>query len=328
MWPRPTLTGILQARLRIAPYIHWTPLEHHRSLDALLGAEVHVKHENHQRLGAFKMRGGLNLIGQLSGRDRQRGVITASTGNHGQSIAFAAGVYGVPATIVVPRQANPGKVEAIRQLGAKVVFHGHDFDDARQHVERLSRAEGTRYIHSANEPALIEGVGTCAWEIVSDLPDVEVIIVPVGGGSGACGACVVAKSVNPKIEVIGVQAQAADAAYRSWKTGRLTTGQMTTVAEGLATRVGFELTQQIMRDLMDAFILVSEDELKEAVLLHLQKTHNLAEHAGAAPLAAAMKIKDRLAGKKIALILSGGNLSMEHLQSLLADGGHPFAPVA
>ena len=318
MLERPTLTDIIAARKRIAPYINRTPLHHYPSLDNLFGAEVYVKHENHQPMGAFKIRGGLNLISQLSEEEKKGGVITASTGNHGQSIALAAQVFGVSATIVVPEGANPGKVEAIENLGANVIFHGRDFDDAREHVERVSLEEGTQYIHSANEPRLIEGVGTCALEIVEDLPDVDIIIVPVGGGSGACGTCIVAKGVNPDIKVIGVQAEAANAAYLSWRSGQLIESDMGTSAEGLATRVGFELTQDIMRDLMDDFVLVSEAELDEAVVLHLEKTHNLAEHAGAAPLAAALKIKDQLADQKVVLVLSGGNMSMPHLKAALA----------
>ena len=184
-------------------------------------------------------------------------------------------------------------------------------------AERLAREEGYRYIHSANEPLLIAGVGTYALEIVEDLPDVDVIIVPVGGGSGACGACIAAKSVNPEIQVIGVQAASAPAAYLSWKEGRIVESTMETLAEGLATRVAFDLPLSIMRDLLDDFLLATEQELEQAVVLHLEKTHSLAEHAGAAPLAGALKIRDRLQGKKVALVMSGGNISLEHLRAAL-----------
>ena len=317
MLARPSLQDIIEARLRIAPYVTRTPLHHYLSLDVLLGAEVYVKHENYQRLGAFKMRGGVNLVSRLSAEEKSRGVITSSTGNHGQSVAYAAQIFGVSATIVVPENANPGKVESMRNLGANVLLHGRDFDDAREHVERLAREEGYRYIHSANEPLLIAGVGTYALEIVEDLPDVDVIIVPVGGGSGACGACIAAKSVNPEIQVIGVQAASAPAAYLSWKEGRIVESTMATVAEGLATRVAFDLPLSIMRDLLDDFLLVTEQELEQAVVLHLEKTHSLAEHAGAAPLAGALKIKDRLHGKKVALVMSGGNISLDQLRAAL-----------
>ena len=320
---RPTLLDVIAAKKRIAPYITRTPLHHYLSLDSLLDAEVHVKHENHLRLGAFKMRGGINLVSQLTEEEKRQGVVTASTGNHGQSIAYAASIFGVNAIIGVPEGANPYKVESMRDLGGNVVFHGRDFDEAREHVERLSREEGYRYIHSANEPMLIAGVGTATLEIFEDLPDVEIIIVPVGGGSGACGVAIVAKGLNPDVQVIGVQAASAQAAYLSWKEGRIVESDMNTRAEGLATRVGFELTQSIMRDLLDDFILVTEEEMDQAVVMHLDKTHNLTEHAGAASLAAAINIKPRLKDKKVALIMSGGNISLDHLRAALEETGSP-----
>ena len=316
---RPTLLDVMEARARVAPYVSRTPLHRYLSLDKLLGAEVYVKHENHQRLGAFKMRGGFNFISQLSEEDRRRGVITASTGNHGQSVAYASSVFGVKAVIVVPEGANPDKVESIRNLGAEIVFYGRDFDESREYVERASREEGYRYIHSANEPALIAGVGTYGLEIMEDLPDVDTIIVPVGGGSGACGVCISAKGVNPGVEVIGVQAANARAAYLSWKEGRIVESDMNTVAEGLATRLGFELTQEILRDMLDDFVLVSDAEMNEAIVLHLQHTHNLIEHAGAASLAAAVKLGDRLAGRKVVLVASGGNVTLAHLRAALQE---------
>jgi threonine dehydratase len=309
---------VIEARRRIAPHITRTPLHHYSALDALIGAQVYVKHENHQLLGSFKIRGCLNVVSQLAEEEEQRGVVVASTGNFGQGIAYAAAVFGVRANVVVPRNANPGKVESIRRLGASLVFHGRDFDDSREHAEMLAREEGYRYIHAANEPLLISGVGTYSLEIIEDLPDVDLLVVPVGGGSGVCGACVVAKPLNPGMQVIGVQAASAPAAYLSWKEGRIVGAQMETVAEGLATRVGFELTLGIMRDMMDDFILVSEEEMARAIVLHLENTHNLAEHAGAASLAAALKIKDRLQGKKVALVMSGGNITLDQLRAALA----------
>ena len=320
MTDRPTLLDVIDARRRIAPYVTRTPLHHYRTLDALIGAEVYVKHENHQLLGSFKARGALNVISQLTDAERHKGVIAASTGNFGQGIAYAAGVFGVKASVVAPVDANPGKTEAMRQLGATLILHGDDFDDAREHAERLAREHGYRYIHSANEAHLISGVGTYALEIVEDLPDVDVIIVPVGGGSGACGACVAAKAMSPRVRVIGVQAAAAPAAYLSWKGGRIVEAKMETGAEGLATGVGFGLTQEVMGELLDDFILVSEDELARAVVTHLQSTHNLTEHAGAASLAAAVKLGDRLQGKKVVLVASGGNITVEQLTAALAIG--------
>ncbi len=316
---RPTLLDIRKAHARILPHITRTPLHRYLALDELVGgAQVFVKHENHQRLGAFKMRGGVNFMGKLSEEDRRAGVVTASTGNHGQSIAFAAGLFSVQAIIIVPEGANPGKVTSMRALGGDVRFYGNDFDDCREEVERLSKEEGFRYIHSAEEPDLVEGVGTYGLEIMDDLPGADFIFVPVGGGSGACGTAIAAKSIKPEVRVIGVQSSAAPAARESWRTGEMASLEMETIAEGLATRVGFDYTVEIMRDLLDDFVLVDEDELKRAVVLSLEHTHNLAEHAGAAALAGAIKVKDRLAGKTIVLVQSGGNLSPEHLREALS----------
>ena len=252
----PDLQNITEARDRISPYIVRTPLHRYRSLDALIGAECYVKHEDHQPVGSFKLRGALNVISQLTDEERGSGVIVSSTGNFGQGIAYAASAFGLVADVVVPVDANPGKVDTMRLLGAKLVFHGRDFDESREHAERLAREEGYRYIHSANEPLLVSGVGTYTLEILEDLPDVDVIIVPVGGGSGAAGACIAAKSLDSQKQVIGVQAASAPAAYQSWKGGRVVESKMETAAEGLATRIGFELTQRILRDLLDDFVLV------------------------------------------------------------------------
>ena len=218
--PGPDLADVLAARARIAPYLRPPPLYRHPTLDALTGAQVWVKHENHQPVGAFKVRGGVNLVSQLSADERHRGVITASTGNHGQSVAYAASLFGVPAVVCVPQQANPVKVESIRSFGAEVVFHGEDFDAAREPCEALAAQRGYRYIHSGNEPHLIAGVATCTLEILRERSDVEVIVVPVGGGSGAAGACLAAHAVDPAIEVIGVQSEEAPAACRSWSPSR------------------------------------------------------------------------------------------------------------
>lgn len=308
-----SLLDVYEARKRIAPYITRTPLHRYPRLDKMIGAKVYVKHENHQLLGAFKMRGALNVLAQLSDDEKSQGVICASTGNFGQGVAFAAKVFGAQAAVVVPVDANPDKCEAMRDLDARLIYHGRNFDEAREHCERLSREEGYVYVHSANEPRLIPGVGTYSLEIFEDEPDIDVIIVPVGGGSGACGACIVADGLNPAARVIGVQAESAPAAYLSWKSGEIVEAKMETIAEGLATGTGYRMTQEIMRDSMDDFILVSESEMVEAVSLYLETTHNLTEHAGASPLAAALKIKDTLQGQKVALVMSGGNISRAHL---------------
>ena len=316
----PTFADVLDARRRISPHLRPTPLYEYPTLGELLGAEVFVKHENHQPVGAFKVRGGVNLVSQLSAEDRERGVIAASTGNHGQSIAFAARLFGVPATICVPDAANPVKVASMRALGAQLVFHGHDFDDAREHCERLADERGYRYVHSGDEPLLIAGVATETLEIFEEQPGIDVIVVPIGGGSGAAGACVVAQAVEPGAKVIGVQSDAAPAAYRSWREGRLVEDRMGTFAEGLATRTAFELPQRILREWLDDFVLVTDDEIRAAQRLMIETTRNLVEAAGAAPLAAALRMRDQLTGKRVALIASGGNASREQLLDVLSVG--------
>jgi threonine dehydratase len=313
----PDLADVLAACQRIRPYLQPTPLYRYPALDALTGARVWVKHENHQPVGAFKVRGGVNLVSQLSAEDRERGVIAASTGNHAQSIAYAADLFGVRAVICMPEQSNPVKVESVRALGAELVFHGADFDEAREHCEKLATEHGYRYIHSGNEPLLVEGVATCALEILQAQPETEVIVVPVGGGSGAAGACITAKAVRPSIEVIAVQAEAAPAAYRSWRAGTLLEDTSSTFAEGLATRTAFELPQQILRRLLDDFVLVPEDGLRAATRVMIEKTRNLVEPSGAAALAAVLADPQRFAGRKVAVICSGGNISPAQLAELL-----------
>lgn len=314
--PMPTLHDIIAARPHVYRYLRPTPLYRYSGLSELVGAEVWVKHENHQPVGAFKVRGGLNLAAHLSESERRGGLFTASTGNHGQSIAFAAQVHGLKATIAVPEGANPGKVAAMRGLGAEVIFHGSDFDTAREWIAAEAEAQGGRFV-GPTEELLICGVGTYALEILEELPDVQTIIAPVGAGSGVCGTSIVAKSINPSIEVIAAQSAQAPAMQLSWKSGELVTAETRTFAEGVATRVPFLNTQRIMRRYLDDFVLVDDEAIKEAIVLLLQHTHNLAEGAGAISLAAALQLKDRLAGKKVVLVLSGGNLALEQLREIL-----------
>ncbi|MBE0620356.1 MAG: threonine dehydratase [Burkholderiales bacterium] len=316
----PSLRDVIAARPHVYRHLKPTPLHPYPGLSELIGAKVWVKHENHQPVGAFKVRGGLNLVAQLSEKERAAGLYTASTGNHGQSIAYAARAHGVRATIAVPEGANPGKVAAMRGLGAEVAFHGPDFDSAREWVMGVAAAQGGCFV-GPTEERLIHGVGTYALEIVEDLPEVDAIIVPVGAGSGVCATGIVAKTINPGIEVIGVQSAQAPAIQMSWASGKAVSADMNTVAEGLATRVPFENTQRIMRKYLDDFVLVEDAAIEDAILLLLEHTHNLAEGAGAAALAAAIKLKRRLAGKNVVLVMSGGNLSVDQLRRLLARSG-------
>jgi threonine dehydratase len=313
----PTLADVYAARSRVMKTVRPTPLMSHPLLNAETGLDILVKHENHNPTGAFKVRGGANLIAALSPEER-RGVITATTGNHGQSIALACRREGVPCTIVTPLGNNPEKNAAMRAYGAELIEFGRDFDEARERVEVLQQERGLRYVHSANEPQLIAGVGTYALEIFEEQPDVDVILVPIGGGSGACGCVVVRSGLGSRAQVIGVQAERADAFARSWRTGSRVVGDKAdTFAEGMATRVTFDLTFGILKQELDDIVSLSEEELAEGVRLALRTTHNLAEGAGAAPLAAAVKLRDRLAGKKVVCVMSGGNIDRATLRKIL-----------
>jgi threonine dehydratase len=304
----------------VARHLPRTPLHTYPGLSSLVGAEVWVKHENHHALGAFKVRGGVNLASGLTPEQRAAGLFTASTGNHGQSIAFAGKVTGTAVTVAVPEGANPMKVASMRALGAEVIEHGVDFDTAREWIAERARERGARFV-GPTEPELIAGVGTYTLEILEDLPDAEAILVPVGSGSGAAAVCLVAKTLRPGIEVIAVQAEKAPAAFLAWKEGKALPAMMETRAEAVATRVPFENTQRLLRDPergLDAFVLVSDEAMAEGVRLLLEHTHNVAEFGGAAPLAAALEMKERLAGKKVVLVLSGGNIAPEGLARVMA----------
>ncbi|NQW23352.1 MAG: threonine/serine dehydratase [SAR202 cluster bacterium] len=313
----PTLRDVYQAKKTIAPHLPRTPLHYSAGLSEMLNAEVYLKHEEHLPLGAFKQRGGINLLANLTDEERARGLITASTGNHGQSMASACRMFGVRAMICLPKNANPNKVAAMKALGAELIFHGDAFDDARLHCERLAREEGYRFVHPVNEPLLIAGVATAALEIIEDLPDVQVLVVPLGGGSGVSGACIVAKGIDPAIEVLAVQSEQAPAGYLSWKQGEIVEAEMATFAEGVATGSGYELPQLIMRELLDDFLLVSDDEIRQAIGTLVEKAHTLAEGAGATALAGAIKYPEKVKGKKVAITVSGANTTVDQLRQAL-----------
>ena len=314
----PDFHDILMARRQIRPYLQRTPMHSYPAINELIGAEVFIKHENYQPVGAFKVRGGINLISQLSAEERKRGVIAASTGNHGQSVTYAARLFGVQARIVVPEAANPGKVAAMRGMGAEVILHGERFDQARLHCEALAGEHGYRYIHSGDEPLLIAGVATQALEMLEDEPGLEIIIVPVGGGSGAAGVCIAANAINPNIRVIGVQSESSPAAFESWRAKRLVEAPNKTFAEGLATGTAFALPQAILWERLREFMLVSDEQIMQAMVWMVERAHSLAEAAGAAALAAAHRVRQEMTGKKLGLVCSGGNTSLEHLRQALS----------
>ena len=316
----PTTADVYRARSVVTAHLPRTPLVRSEWLSAELDADVYLKREDTLPTGAFKVRGGITLVADLDDEFREQGLVAASTGNHGQSIAYAGREFDVPVVICVPDDANPGKVRAMERLGARVVHHGADFDDAREHAERLAAEEGYRYVHSANEPALVAGVATAGLEVVEDCPEVDVLFSPVGGGSSASGYCLTVGDLADA-EVIGVQSTAAPAMYRAWSEGTLAShDRMETFAEGLATRVPFALTAEILRERLADFVLVDDEALRGALRGLLAEEHLLAEGAGAAGVAAALERRAELAGKTVVIPISGGNLSEERLRSVLADG--------
>ncbi len=316
----PTYADVAAASEVVRAYLKPTPLYEWPALSRLLGCRYFLKHENHTPTTAFKVRGGIYLVSRLSGEQKRRGIIGCTTGNHGQSLAYACRLFGVRCVLVVPQNNNPDKIAAMRSLGAELIEHGRDYDEARAHCEAVCCQEGLRYVHSANEPDLIAGVGTYALEIFDELPQPDVILVPVGLGSGICGTALVAATRNRATHVIGVQSELAPAVTLSWREGRpVETDTPRTFAEGMATRMPAEMTLEIMRRYVHDMVLVSEEELREAIRLLLRVTHNLAEGAGAASTAAAFRLREQLAGKTVVGILSGGNLDLRELARIVTN---------
>lgn len=312
-----TLAAVLAARSRLDGLIVRTPVATYADLDRATGANIVVKHENLQHTGAFKARGALNHLLTMAPADRARGVVAYSTGNHAQGVAYAARHTGTACTIVMPQDPNPLKLRAVRDLGADVVLHGATFDDARAHAEQLAARTGARLVGAANEPAILAGVGTLYLELLLAAPDLDTIVVPVGGGSGAAAACLVASAVAPHVQVVAVQSAASPAAHDSWRAGELLSRPNASRAEGLATGTGFALTQQVLRAHLADFVLVTDDDLTRAQALYLTAARTVAEGAGAAALAAVVGQPERYAGQRVGVICTGGNASTAELRRAL-----------
>jgi threonine dehydratase len=316
----PHLDDVYVAREIVNRHLKPTPLLYSRRLSKLLGCEIYLKLENLQPTRAFKVRGGVYYMERMKEQALSHGVITASTGNHAQSIAYAGMLSGVNVRIVMPHGVPQMKTEAVKDLGAEVIFHGRYYEEAREYAEKLASQRGFLHVHGINEPLLYEGVGTMHLEVFEELPDMDVVINPIGGGSGASAACIVYKSLNPRIKVIGVQAEGAPAFYNSWKKGTITpTDGVKTAAEGLATSRAYELPLRILREKLNDIILVSDQEMEQAIRAILQATGQVAELSGAASTAAAFKIKNELAGSKVVLMLTGGNIEPEQLARILRE---------
>lgn len=312
----PTLNDILEARNRICKYIPKTPLNYIHELSLLTGVQVYMKFENKNPTHAFKVRGGVNLALKMT--NKPKALLAGSTGNHGQSVAYAGKLLNIPVIVVCPEGANPLKIKAMNDLGAEVILYGKDVSDSWRYCEELSKKDNLFYVHSVNQPDLFEGVGTIGLEIYEDLPDLDCFITAVGGGSGICGSSIALKNLNPNIKTYAVQAEGAPSVYDSFKQKKIINyDNLCTFAEGLATRCTYEYAFKIIENYVDDIFIVSDDEIKNAIRLIYKYTENIAEGAGAASLAGLIKYKEKFQGKKVVCVLTGGNLQKEIFEEII-----------
>jgi threonine dehydratase len=316
-----SFTEVLKARNPVYTHLTPTSMTRYENLSRLIEADVYVKHENHNPTGSFKVRGGVNLMHHLK-HSGIEGVITFSTGNHGLSIAQSAAWLGINATVVVPENNNPVKNRSIESTGARLIEAGKTFEEASAIVDELSQAQNLYYAHPANEPHLINGVGTEFVEMIDAVPDLDAVILPIGAGSEAAAAATVLKRINPNIQIFAVQADASCAACKSWRAGKILASSNTTFAGGFATGIAYEVPFHIYKDHLADFILLTEDEIYQAIALAGYYTHNLLEGAGASTIMAAIKLKKTLKGKKVALQFSGCNASPDEIRK--AYGSRQF----
>jgi threonine dehydratase len=318
-WPI-TFQDVLAARERLAPFLSPTPLRHYPLLDAHVGGgtSLLIKHENHQPVCSFKVRNGLSFVTSLPAAERARGIVTASTGNHGQGVAYASALLGVSATICVPVGNNPEKGAAMRSWGATVVEEGRDYDEAVDAMLRIAREQGRTISHSTNDPSVLAGAATMSLEMLEQSGGLDAIVIAVGGGSQSVGALTVARELAPGLPVYGVQAAGASAIHDSWHAGKpMRTARADTFAEGVATRQPYAMTYQTLREGLAGFVTVTDAELAEAIRLILKLTHNVVEGAGALGVAASIKLRDQLKGKRVGVIFSGGNIDTGVLRRIL-----------
>ncbi|WP_409421338.1 threonine/serine dehydratase [Pseudaeromonas sp. ZJS20] len=309
-----SLLEIIKAKKIVSQHLKPSPLVKYEGLSRLLGCDAYVKHENQNITGSFKIRGGINVMAQIKNAGIN-GVITFSTGNHGLSVATSAKLFDIPAIVVVPEGSNPVKIKLIKEAGAEVVEAGRNFDESSLIVSEISKTKGYYYVHPANEPHVVNGVGTEFLEIINDLPEVDAVILPLGGGSEVASAVTVLKAINPKIDIYAVQAELSCAAYSSWKQGEIISRPNETFAGGFATGMAYKTTFDIYKESLTDFVLLSENEILQGTALAAYHTRNLVEGAGSSTIMAAWKLRNKLAGKKVVLQFSGSNASPEELQN-------------
>jgi threonine dehydratase len=319
-WPV-TIDQVLEVRQRLRSVLSPTPLRSYATLDEAVGhgIRVLVKHENFQPTGSFKVRNGLSLVSGLPADARARGLVAATRGNHGLGVAWAGRRFGAPVTICIPLGNNPEKNTGMRALGAHIVEEGKDYDEAVEVADRIVRETGATLAHSTNDPAVIAGAATIALEVLEEEPDLDAMVLSVGGGSQAVGALTVARAIRPRLEVFAVQAAGAAATHDSWhaKTA-IAHASAATFADGLATRMPYALTFPALLAGLEGFVTVTDAEIAGALRLILRTTHTLVEGAGAAGLAGLLKLPDRLAGKRVAVVLTGANIDQDTLRRVMA----------
>ena len=309
---------IFKARRQVDQVIKRTHLTYYRRLSEVIGASIYVKHENHLPTNSFKVRGAVNFMAHIGPEIQKAGIAVATRGNHGLAVAWAAQERGVFCNVVVPVNNDPEVNAEILSYGAQVIQRGSDFYETQDYCEELTEKTGYYYLRQGNEPHLLNGIATMGLEIFEELPDVDAIIMPIGGGSGCAALAKVIEGINNRVQLIGVQAARMPSFYESWKQGRpVIVPAAETIADGLAARSVFDIPYEILKGKIQDVVLLSEDELREGVILGLRYTQNLAEVAGAAALAATFKLKDQLAGKKVVAVMTGGNLSLARLKQIL-----------
>jgi threonine dehydratase len=318
-WPL-SFVDVLAAQERLGPFLTPTPLRHYPLLDEFIGGgtTLLIKHENHQPTCSFKVRNGLSFVTGLSAEERERGVVGASTGNHGQGVAYAASLLGVSAKICVPAGNNPEKNAAMRSWGATVIEEGRDYDDAVEVMLRIARDEGRAIAHSTNDARVVAGAATMSLEMLEQSGGLDAIVIAVGGGSQSVGALTVARELAPTLRVYGAQTAGAPAIHDSWHAGKpMKTTRADTFAEGVATRQPYALTFATLCTGLSGFVTVTDVELAEAIRTILRLTHNVVEGAGALGVAAALKLRDQLHGQRVGVIFSGANIDTAVLRRIL-----------
>ena len=310
-----------KARIRLEPILHHTNLDLSSTFSAMTGGEIYLKCENAQKTGSFKIRGASNKIASLVESGNGCAVVASSAGNHAQGVAYAANRFGIPATIVMPKAAPIVKVQATEGYGARVVLAGDCYDDAYAEACRICKEEGALFLHPYNDEEVMEGQGTLGLEILDDLPDVDMIIVPAGGGGLLAGVASAVKSVRPDVEVCGVQSEGADAIARSFKEKKLiSTNSAATIADGIAVKQPGDKTVEIINKYADNVVTVSDTEIADAILLLMERCKQIVEPAGATPVAAVLSGKLDVKGKKVVCVLSGGNIDVSFVQSIIERG--------